>query len=173
MVTLVALSALACATPSLAQYDIARARVAGGGTTSTGGGFALTGTVGQSDAGAMTGGTYAIAGGFWYGGTGVVGIGEDPAPALAFALHRALPNPALGSTVLGFDLPRACTAHMVVYDAAGRAVRTLVHGVLPAGQYRQAWDGNRDSGRTAGAGVYFVRLEAEEFSARQRIVLLR
>lgn len=38
----------------------------GGGTTaSPGGGFALSGTVGQADAGISSGGIYAMRGGFW------------------------------------------------------------------------------------------------------------
>jgi hypothetical protein len=39
--------------------------VDGGGGTSTGGGYTLTGTTGQPDAGKMSGGGYALEGGFW------------------------------------------------------------------------------------------------------------
>ena len=46
----------------------------GGGGSSTGGGFELAGTIGQHDAspGSMTGGTFALLGGFW------PGAGSDP-----------------------------------------------------------------------------------------------
>ena len=37
----------------------------GGGMFSTGGAYSLGGTIGQADAGAMSGGTYALNGGFW------------------------------------------------------------------------------------------------------------
>lgn len=40
----------------------------GGGGTSTGGEFELSGTIGQPDAGVMTGGTFTLGGGFWGGG---------------------------------------------------------------------------------------------------------
>ncbi len=40
-------------------------KVAGGGASSAGGLYALTGTIGQADAGSMTGGNYSIMGGFW------------------------------------------------------------------------------------------------------------
>lgn len=39
----------------------------GGGTWSEGGGFTLGGTVGQPDAGALSGGAYTLLGGFWAG----------------------------------------------------------------------------------------------------------
>jgi len=41
----------------------------GGATFSTGGSYALGGTAGQADAGAHTGGAYALQGGFWVNGT--------------------------------------------------------------------------------------------------------
>ena len=40
----------------------------GGGMFSTGGGYSLGGTIGQPDAGTLSGGSYALQGGFWSGG---------------------------------------------------------------------------------------------------------
>ena len=52
---------------ALAQsYNIDWYKVAGGGGTSTGGVYTVTGTIGQPDASAaMTGGNYSLTGGFW------------------------------------------------------------------------------------------------------------
>ena len=48
-----------------AQFSIDRFVIAGGGGTSTGGDFTLNATIGQPDAGTMSGGNYSLAGGFW------------------------------------------------------------------------------------------------------------
>jgi hypothetical protein len=48
-----------------AQYSIDWWTVDGGGGTSTGGVYAVTGTIGQPDAGQMSGGTFTLTGGFW------------------------------------------------------------------------------------------------------------
>jgi len=49
-------------------YDLTWSTVDNGGATfSTGSGTSLGGTVGQPDAGAMIGGAYTLAGGFWDG----------------------------------------------------------------------------------------------------------
>ncbi|MBC7226201.1 MAG: hypothetical protein H5T61_03090 [Thermoflexales bacterium] len=49
-------------------YDLTRSTVDGGGYTwSTGGAYALGGTVGQPDAGALSSGGYTLLGGFWGG----------------------------------------------------------------------------------------------------------
>lgn len=50
------------------DYDLTWSTIDGGGETfSTGGDYELGGTIGQPDAGAMTGGDYALTGGFWFG----------------------------------------------------------------------------------------------------------
>ena len=49
-------------------YDLTWNSIDGGGATfSTGGGYSLGGTIGQADAGAASGGAYALSGGFWAG----------------------------------------------------------------------------------------------------------
>jgi hypothetical protein len=48
------------------QYTIGWYKIAGGGGTSTGGVYALSGTIGQPEAGGpMTAGNYSLTGGFW------------------------------------------------------------------------------------------------------------
>ena len=47
-------------------YTVDWYKIAGGGGTSTGGVYAVSGTIGQPDAsGAMSGGSYSLTGGFW------------------------------------------------------------------------------------------------------------
>lgn len=50
------------------QYSIDWHKVAGGGGTSSGGQYSLTGTIGQPDAANSAGGSYELLGGFWPGG---------------------------------------------------------------------------------------------------------
>jgi hypothetical protein len=48
------------------QYSVDWSKVAGGGGTSSGGQYSVTGTIGQPDAGSMSGGySYSVIGGFW------------------------------------------------------------------------------------------------------------
>ena len=58
---------LLAASIASAQSDLVFApfTIAGGGGTSTGAVYSIKGTVGQSDAGRMSGGAYVIRGGFW------------------------------------------------------------------------------------------------------------
>ena len=49
------------------SYNIDWFTVDGGGGVSSGGTFSLSGTIGQPDAGRLTGGSFALEGGFWGG----------------------------------------------------------------------------------------------------------
>lgn len=74
-IALALLMLLTLALPSLApnveaqsggSYDLTWNTFDGGGATfSTGGTYSLGGTIGQADAGTMSGGTYSLSGGFW------------------------------------------------------------------------------------------------------------
>jgi hypothetical protein len=59
------LLAVAFSVCAQAQYTIDWFTLDGGGGTSTGGGFEVSGTVGQPDAGKMSGGGFTLEGGFW------------------------------------------------------------------------------------------------------------
>ena len=62
------------------SYSIDWSTIDGGGGTSTGGVYAVSGTIGQPDAGAMTGGNYTLQGGFW----GIIAAVQTPgAPLLS------------------------------------------------------------------------------------------
>jgi hypothetical protein len=67
MKKLILLFSLLIPTICFAQsYTIDWYKVSGGGGTSTGGTYQVSGTIGQHDAGgAMTGGSYSLTGGFW------------------------------------------------------------------------------------------------------------
>lgn len=50
------------------QYELSWYTIDGGGGRSSGGPYTLTGTIGQPDAAAVSGGDYELLGGFWPGG---------------------------------------------------------------------------------------------------------
>ncbi len=60
--TLLAVAATAVGAITIAPFSID----GGGGMRSTGGGFELSGTIGQADAGVLSGGDFILTGGFWF-----------------------------------------------------------------------------------------------------------
>ena len=103
-----------------------------------------------------------------------VGLAEPPASATAMpALLGNLPNPFQLSTAIRFHLDRAVPVSVRVYDASGRAVRTLDPRWFAAGNQSVSWDGRDDASSPVASGVYYYRLETPEFSADGRVVLTR
>ena len=75
--------------PAFAQsYSINWFKVAGGGGTSAGGAYQVSGTIGQHDAGGpMTGGNYSLIGGFW----SIIAVVQTPgAPLLTITFNSQL-----------------------------------------------------------------------------------
>lgn len=102
----------------------------------------------------------------------VTGIPGEGAPPLGLRL-RAHPNPFNPSTTLSFELEEAGHVTAVLYDTAGRRVRALWNGPLPAGLRTLAWDGKDDEGAPLSSGVYFARVESGRRTAAIKIVLIR
>jgi hypothetical protein len=66
LIAILVLAAMTALSASAQSYSINWYKVAGGGGTSTGLTYSVTGTIGQPDASAaMTGGNYSLTGGFW------------------------------------------------------------------------------------------------------------
>lgn len=103
---------------------------------------------------------------------------EEPAdapPAIqAVRLYPGLPNPFSASTTIAFDLKTGGQTLLRVYDIAGRLVQTLVESELPAQTHQEVtWNGTDQNGREVGAGIYFVRLEAEGLNLTRKVILLK
>ena len=83
------------------------------------------------------------------------------------------PNPFQSSTSIRFALEREQPVMLGVYDLAGRLVKRLVDGPLPAGDHTLRWEGTDQSGRPAAAGIYQYSLRASGRIESGRMVLVR
>ena len=103
--------------------------------------------------------------------TGLIGTPPPGAPAVA-GLALLGRNPSLGAMRFRLDVPQAADVTVVVYDAAGRAVRTLARRAYPAGSHDVGWDGADERGAGARRGVYFVKTTIGSFRATRKVVML-
>jgi hypothetical protein len=102
------------------------------------------------------------------------GVGDTPrARADVRYLDVARPNPFNPSTTIGYHLPAAGPAEIVVFDVRGHVVRTLVNGAVAAGDHEVTWDGRDDAGNPVASGVYLYRLRAGPIVETRRMVLLK
>ncbi len=98
-----------------------------------------------------------------------IGGGSTPAlQATEFALLGTYPNPFNPSTTISFALPEAGKVTLSVYDVTGRLVTTLVDGHRNAGVHEVTFDASQ-----LASGIYIYRLEAGQFTASGKMVLMK
>ncbi|UCC44579.1 MAG: T9SS type A sorting domain-containing protein, partial [Candidatus Zixiibacteriota bacterium] len=90
-----------------------------------------------------------------------------------FSLAQNYPNPFNPSTIIEFEIPRATTIKLNLFNCLGQEVAVLADGVYPAGQNRVEWKGLNSGGEPVATGVYFYRLETGSRVATRKMLLLR
>jgi len=98
---------------------------------------------------------------------------RESTPKVSYELEQNYPNPFNPATVINFQIPRAGHVSLNVYDVSGRLVRRLVNGHRDAGPHAVEWNGKDDAGLTVASGIYFYKLNADNFVKTRRMVLLR
>lgn len=105
-----------------------------------------------------------------YVGVGTsVPSGEEP----ELALSPGRPNPFRVMTALTLSMPSPGEALVEIYDIAGRKVRTLSRGTLPAGEHTLRWGGLDGMGRQVASGIYLCRARVGDRRLSTKLVLLR
>jgi hypothetical protein len=96
----------------------------------------------------------------------------DAVPNQTF-MNVLCPNPFSARAQLSYQVSHRQNIRLQVYDATGRLVRNLAHGIHDPGYYAVHWNGCDDIGRRVPNGVYFVQFESETYSSVEKAVLLK
>jgi len=94
---------------------------------------------------------------------------ESTAPPAGFI---RVTSPFSDTARITFQLARPSDVNVVIYDVAGRMVRTIESGKLEAGAHTVKWDGTGHDGRRMASGVYFISLSTEDAALSCKIILL-
>ncbi len=98
-------------------------------------------------------------------------------PLARARLYQNHPNPFNPSTTIPFAVPgpdgEQRAVSLVIYDARGSRIKTLVEGAFPTGRHTLQWDGRNQRGEPVSSGVYFVQLRAGGVRETRKMVLLR
>lgn len=156
-------------------YDLRWSSLDGGASTSTSASYRLSATIAQPEAGNLTGGAYAMHGGFWHGTETPTDVSpelpEGNGP-LVFRLHGNAPNPFKAATSIQFSLEQTEHVELRVYDLAGRLVCTVLERDLGPGRHQVVWEGRTETGRRVAHGIYMLRLTAGKLEARRKMALV-
>jgi hypothetical protein len=98
---------------------------------------------------------------------------EETITPFITALHGNFPNPFNPETVIAFSLSNMENVEINVYNVRGQLVRTLVNEEFAVGRHNVIWNGTDMNGRNVSSGVYFYRMKAGDFSATQKMLLMK
>jgi len=85
-----------------------------------------------------------------------------------FSLSQNYPNPFNSSTTIQFSLPRLSYVTLNVYNTLGEEVAVLAGKNFAPGNHKVEWNANNFAG-----GVYFYRLQADQFFETKKLILLK
>lgn len=85
-----------------------------------------------------------------------------------YSLDQNYPNPFNPLTTISFGLPEDAFVRLAVYDLLGRQVALLVNGQRKAGLHEASFNA-----ANLASGLYVYRIEAGDFSAVRKMVLMK
>ena len=95
-----------------------------------------------------------------------------PVPEL-FSLRQNYPNPFNPVTNIEFKLPVTSDVRLSIYNFVGQEINTLVNERTAPGTYRVTWNGLNSHGQQVSTGVYFYRLETDQFMDTKKMVIIK
>jgi len=98
----------------------------------------------------------------------ITAVKESGKIPYTFSLSQNYPNPFNPSTVINYSLQNASNVTLSVYNILGQKIATLVNGYKPAGSYTAQFDATKYA-----SGVYIYRIEAGNFIAFKKMMLLK
>ena len=85
-----------------------------------------------------------------------------------FSLSQNYPNPFNAISKIKYQISKSSNVKITLMDILGREIKTLVNEKKSPGIYDVIFDGS-----TLSSGIYFYKLEAEEYTETRRMVLLK
>jgi hypothetical protein len=108
--------------------------------------------------------------GVLYGDTAIpVGINQISSEVPdRFSLSQNYPNPFNPSTKIKFQIPKKGFVKLTVFNVLGKDIQVLVSRELSPGIYEVDFVGS-----DLPSGVYYYKLETEEFTQSKKMVLIK
>lgn len=93
---------------------------------------------------------------------------EDDTIPTEYKLTQNYPNPFNPTTTIQFDIPQSGFVTLKIYNTLGKEIANLLSTELLSGRYEVKWIANK-----APSGIYFVRLQTNNFDQIRKIILMK
>ncbi|MEW5797742.1 MAG: choice-of-anchor D domain-containing protein [Bacteroidota bacterium] len=96
-----------------------------------------------------------------------------PLVPLEYALSQNFPNPFNPTTSIRYSLSNTSHVKLEIFNTLGQRVKSLVQESQPIGTYLVEWDGTDDGKKTVASGVYYYRLQANNYTNVKKMTLIK
>ena len=90
-----------------------------------------------------------------------------------YALSDNYPNPFNNQTVISYCIPNIDYVKIIIYNILGKEIITIVDKKHQAGQYSVVWNGKDNKGNLVPTGVYFYKIETDNYFDCNKMLLLK
>jgi len=99
-------------------------------------------------------------------------IDDDPYHK-KFYLHQNNPNPFSRETTISFFIPKISKVEISIYNIKGQKIKTFTNENLRIGHHKVIWNGKNENDKPVSSGIYFYKMETDNFSEIKKAILLR
>ncbi len=90
-----------------------------------------------------------------------------------YNMSQNYPNPFNPTTTIEFNLSTKSNVTINIYNLLGEKIQQLVNQEYSAGNYKVTWNGKTSDGVQTATGIYFYRLETDNFVETKKMLLLK
>jgi hypothetical protein len=90
-----------------------------------------------------------------------------------YHLSQNYPNPFNPITYIQYSIPHYDFITIDIINISGQIINTIVQSSHQPGNYEIMWDGTNQNGISVPSGIYFYKLDADEFISVKKLVLLK
>ena len=87
---------------------------------------------------------------------------------ITYALEQNYPNPFNPITSIDFAIPVSGNVRLTIFNSLGESIETLKNGYMESGFHKVNWNASKYS-----SGVYYYRLESDNFNSVKKMILLK
>ncbi|KAA3601596.1 MAG: T9SS C-terminal target domain-containing protein [Calditrichaeota bacterium] len=94
--------------------------------------------------------------------------------ATEYELFENYPNPFNPETTIQFRIPKTEKVKLEIFNLIGQKIKILASGnEFVKGTHSLKWNGTDENGNQVSSGVYFYKLQTENFNQTNKMVLLK
>jgi hypothetical protein len=112
---------------------------------------------------------------FCQNATVVLGIEENNGlhHPVSYRLTQNSPNPFVEVTAIEFSIPKCAHVIVEIFDVSGQCVKTLVDHTYEPSHNVVYWNGTDENAQPVACGIYFYRLQTDDYSETRKMVFSR